>query len=85
MIRQKEIDPLSCERRQQGTVSTVQEIEQAIRRLSPEELAAFRAWFAAFDADVWDRQFEEDVTAGRLDALADEALRDLHEGRCTEL
>lgn len=65
-------------------MSTVHEIEQAVRGLGPKELAAFRAWFAEFDAEVWDRQFEEDVTAGRLDSLADEALRDLREGRCTD-
>ena len=35
----------------------VEEIERAVRKLSPEELAAFRAWFAEFDAEVWDRQF----------------------------
>jgi hypothetical protein len=66
-------------------MSTVQEIEHAVRQLSPEDLAVFRAWFAEFDAAVWDRQFEEDVATGRLDALADEALRDLREGRCTDL
>lgn len=55
-------------------MSSIQEIEHAIRQLSPEELAVFRTWFAEFDAGVWDRQFEEDVAAGRLDALADEAL-----------
>ena len=37
------------------------------------------------DAEVWDRQLEEDVRAGRLDALAEEALRDLREGCCTDL
>jgi hypothetical protein len=36
------------------------------------------------DAAAWDRQIEEDVAAGRLDALADEALDDLREGRCTD-
>jgi hypothetical protein len=66
-------------------MSTVHEIEDAIRRLPPEEFAALREWFSAFDADAWDRKFEEDVAAGRLDALADEALRDLPEGRCTDL
>jgi hypothetical protein len=66
-------------------MSTVQEITTAVSKLSPEELSAFRAWFAEFDAEVWDRQFEQDVAAGRLDALAEEALRDLHEGRCTDL
>ena len=33
----------------------------------------------------WDKQFEQDVAAGRLDGLADEAIRDLREGRCREL
>jgi hypothetical protein len=66
-------------------MSTVQEIEDAICKLPPEDLAVFRAWFAEFDAAAWDRQFEQDVAAGRLDDLAEEALRDLREGRCTDL
>jgi hypothetical protein len=48
------------------------------------ELATLRAWFAEFDAAAWDREIEEDVAASRLDALAEEALSDLREGRCTE-
>jgi hypothetical protein len=66
-------------------MSNLQEIETAISKLSADELAAFRAWFAEFDAEIWDRQFEEDVAAGRLDGLADRALQHLREGRCTEL
>lgn len=54
-------------------MSTVQDIEQAIRQLPGQDLAVLRAWFAEFDAEQWDRQFEEDVKAGRLDALAAEA------------
>jgi hypothetical protein len=65
-------------------MSAVDEIEQAIRALGPADLAALRDWFAAFDAEVWDRQLEQDVAAGRLDRFAEEALRDLNEGRCTE-
>ena len=37
-----------------------------------------------FDATAWDTQFEQDVSAGRLDALADEALDDLRQGRTRE-
>jgi hypothetical protein len=66
-------------------MSTIHEIEQAIRGLGPQDLAALRDWFAAFDAETWDRQLEQDVAAGRLDGLAQEALRDLTEGRCTDL
>ena len=66
-------------------MSTIQEIEKAISKLPPEDLAVLRAWFAEFDAAVWDREFEEDVSAGRLDSLAQEALQDLRAGRCTDL
>ena len=65
-------------------MTTVQEIKDAVSDLSPENLAAFRAWFAEFDAMLWDRQLETDVASGRLDRLGDEALRDLREGRCTD-
>jgi len=66
-------------------MSSVREIVEAIRSLKPSELKALRAWFAQFDAEAWDREMEADVTAGRLDHLADEALGDLREGRCTDL
>jgi hypothetical protein len=66
-------------------MSILQEIEQAIRTLGPHDLAALRDWFAAFDAEIWDRQLEQDVAAGRLNRFAEEALRDLREGRCTDL
>jgi hypothetical protein len=65
-------------------MSSVNEIEEAVQRLTPAELDAFRIWFAEFDATAWDRQLEDDVAAGRLDALADEALEDYGTGRCTE-
>jgi hypothetical protein len=42
-------------------MSTIHEVEDAIRRLPDDELAAFRTWFTAFDATAWDRQFEQDV------------------------
>jgi hypothetical protein len=66
-------------------MSTVHEIEVAVRQLGPDELAAFRRWFAEFDADAWDRQFDQDVAACRLDGLADEAIVELRQGRTTEL
>ncbi|NJM12988.1 MAG: hypothetical protein HC889_14950 [Synechococcaceae cyanobacterium SM1_2_3] len=66
-------------------MNTVNEIESAISKLTPEELSVFRTWFQEFDAEAWDRQFEADVLAGRLDRFAEEALHDLQEGRCTNL
>ncbi len=66
-------------------MSTIQEIEQAVSRLRPEELARFRQWFDEFDAEEWDRQFEADVKAGKLDDLANQALKDLKAGKAREL
>jgi hypothetical protein len=66
-------------------MSTLKEVELAISQLSPEDLAAFRAWFAEFDAAVWDKQIEKDAADGRLDALAEKALKHLREGRCNDL
>lgn len=64
-------------------MSTIQEIESAVTQLSPAQLADFRAWFTEYDAQKWDNQIAEDAAAGRLDALADEALADLRAGRTT--
>ena len=51
-------------------MSQVEKIESQIAELSMSDLAAFRRWFAEFDATVWNQQFAADATAGKLDALA---------------
>lgn len=66
------------------TVS-LQELESAVSQLPAEELNAFARWFEEYMADAWDRRIEEDIKAGRLDRLAEEALQELREGRCTDL
>lgn len=63
----------------------VANLERVVKDLSPEELAAFRKWFAAYDWKVWDRQLEQDVLAGKLDALAEKALRDHAAGKSVKL
>ena len=61
----------------------VEKIEQQIKNLSPKEMVALREWFAAFDAEAWDRQFEADVRAGKLDGLAEQALKAHASGEST--
>ena len=68
-----------------ATMSAVHRIEQAVRQLSPEELAVFRQWFAKYDAEAWDREIETDAAAGKFDSLVGGALRDLRAGRRTDL
>ena len=65
-------------------MSKVETIEKTIAALSDEELAEFRQWFAEFDAAAWDRQIERDAKTGKLDALADKALRDHATRKSTE-
>ncbi len=66
-------------------MSKVESIEQQIKALSPEELLQLRAWFLEFDWALWDRQLERNVATGKLDALAEEALRDHASGKTTPL
>ena len=66
-------------------MSKVEEIEQAVSQLDREQLAAFRRWFLEFDAELWDRQLDEDVAAGRLDKLGEEALAEHRQGRTRPL
>lgn len=67
------------------TMSELQELEERIQNLSPEELAKFRQWFIEFDHLVWDKQIEADAKSGRLDHLVAEALADFKGGKAREI
>jgi len=58
--------------------TNIQSIEQAIQQLPPHDLAEFRRWFVQFDEAAWDTQIEADASAGKLDALAAEAISGYH-------
>jgi hypothetical protein len=64
---------------------TAEFVEQSVEQLPHIELAKFRRWYAQFDADAWDAQIEVDAAAGKLDALAAEALAEYHNGQAREL
>jgi len=63
----------------------VEELERVVSKLSPQELAEFRAWFAEYDAELWDRQLEKDASEGRLDRFAAEALEEHRRGETRDL
>jgi hypothetical protein len=68
------------------TVMTrLETLEHDVQSLTPQELAEFRAWFAEYDWQLWDRQLEQDVAAGKLDAIAAEALAEYERGETTKL
>ena len=65
--------------------SRIENIETEIMQLSSEELDAFRAWFADYDFEAWDRQIEADCRAGKLDHIAAKIKLDYELGLTTEL
>lgn len=66
-------------------MSRVENIEGQVKSLNSDELKVFRDWFAKFDADVWDAEFEADVKSGKLRDRVARALRDHEAGRSSRL
>lgn len=59
---------------------SVKEIEAAITQLSPPELTELIAWLGEYRAQLWDQKIEEDLEAGRLDAILAEVDREYEQG-----
>jgi len=55
-------------------MTTAEHVAKAVEQFAPRELARFRAWFEAFDAEQFNAAIERDARAGKLDAHAEEAL-----------
>jgi hypothetical protein len=62
-------------------MSTVEQIEAAIEKLPREEFFRLRDWMRDRFDEAWDRQIEEDIRAGRLDRLAQEAIAEHRAGK----
>ena len=59
---------------------TVEQIENAILELGPNEMGELLEWFLNLDYQRWDVQLEKDIAEGKLDALAAEAIADFESG-----
>ena len=66
-------------------MSTLEQIEAAILTLPSDEFEKLRKWFLDLDYQRWDKQLEQDVAAGKLEALADEAIAEFEAGNCQEI
>ena len=64
---------------------TVSEIQKAVLGLSGAEFAELRGWLLDEDWERWEREFEEDVKAGKLDFMAAEALEAKAKGEVKDL
>jgi hypothetical protein len=63
------------------TMSTVQEIKQAVRKLPLSKRLKVVKWVAAFDNDEWDKEMSKDAASGKLDFLVREGKEALKKGQ----
>lgn len=66
-------------------MTSVQRLVKELRGLSRNERKSLRRWFERFDAAAWDAEFEADAKRGRLDRLAERALREHGAGKSKAL
>ena len=64
---------------------SVTEIEAAIAELPNEELAELINWLESHHAGIWDKQIEDDLEAGRLDAVLAEVDKEYAAGLASPL
>lgn len=61
---------------------SVKEIEGAVAQLPAKEVIELMSWLTEHHAQRWDKQIEDDLDAGRLDALLAEVDKE-HEAGLT--
>ena len=66
-------------------MSTVQEIEAAIKQLPPAEVARVARWLAEYEAKLWDKQIEADAKSGKLDKVWKKAKQEIAAGKARPL
>lgn len=62
-------------------METIEQIEQAIERLAPDDFVRLAAWVAARHHDEWTEQIGRDARAGKLDFLFAEAENEREKGQ----
>jgi hypothetical protein len=60
--------------------ASIQEIQTSITQLSASDLVKLLEWLEGYQEQLWDKQIEEDLEAGRLDALLAEIDQEYEAG-----
>lgn len=66
-------------------MTDIQTLKTAVAELPSHELQQFSEWFDEFISQQWDRKIEQDILAGRLDALGEQATVEFIAGRTKPL
>jgi len=60
---------------------SVEEIEAEIAQLNPAEVRQVAKWLAEYEAELWDKQIENDADTGKLDRFIKEAIEEYSQGK----
>ncbi|MDO8543591.1 MAG: hypothetical protein Q7S40_24380 [Opitutaceae bacterium] len=66
-------------------MSTIVEIEDALKKLPVKEARTIATWLQSYLDERWDQEIERDIAAGKLDKLAEQALAHHRAGRTKPL
>jgi len=66
-------------------MSTIPDIQEAIRSLPDEDFGEFSSWFEQYEEERWDRQIERDQRSGPLRSMMEKAQADFEAGNVTPL
>jgi hypothetical protein len=66
-------------------IMNIEQIENAILKLSEQDFTKLRNWLLDLDYQQWDKKLEQDIIDGKLDALAKEALAEFEVGDYQEI
>ena len=64
---------------------SVTELKTAIGELSRDDLEELMGWLETYQARLWDEQLEDDLDAGRLDAVLAEVDKEYESGLAKQL
>ena len=62
-------------------MSKVEEIEQAVEKLTPQDFDRLASWIDARRHESWARRMDKDALAGKLDFLFEEAETERADGQ----
>ena len=60
---------------------SAEEISEEIMRLPQDQLQKFREWYQVLDSGKWDDQIASDASDGKLDEIADRAMKEYRAGK----
>ena len=66
-------------------MSTVAEIENALQELPVNDARKVADWLQEYREQLWDKQIDADIDAGKLDPLWEKAKADIAAGRVKPL